>query len=112
MKKWKPVAHRIVVKPDPILEKTASGIIVAQDKRMAMNAQVTGVIKEIGEDAWVAYKTKREFAGLKVGDRVAYAKYAGKWIDDETLALEDSDVVVVEVDDDVDATAPSNSVSK
>jgi len=100
---WKSVAHRITVKPDPIEERTKSGLIIAQDKRMAMNAQVTGVITDIGEDAWAAFKTKREFAGLKVGDRVAYAKYAGKWINDETLVLCDEDIVAKEIPDDLDA---------
>lgn len=101
--KWTAVAHRIIVKPDPIEEKTKGGIIIAQDKRIAMNAQVTGVIKEIGEDAYAAFNPKTVFAGLKVGDRVAYAKYAGKWIDDETLVLVDEDIVAKEVNNDVDA---------
>ncbi len=102
---WEAVSHRIVVKPDPVMEKSQGGIIIAQDKRMAMNAQVTGVIKQIGEDAYAAFKPKSEFAGLKVGDRVAYAKYAGKWIDDETLVLIDEDVVAKEIPDVVDAPA-------
>jgi len=68
-----------------------------------MNAQVTGVITQIGEDAYAAFKPKTEYAGLKVGDRVAYAKYAGKWISDDVLVLCDEDVVAVEVNDDVDA---------
>lgn len=100
---WKAVAHRITVKPDEVEEKTKGGIIIAQDKRMAMNNQVTGVITDIGEDAYAAFKPKREFAGLKVGDRVAYAKYAGKWINNETLVLIDEDIVAVEVKDDLDA---------
>lgn len=103
MKHWKPIAHRILVKPDPVEEKTKSGIVVVTNERMEMNAKVTGVILEIGEDAWAAYKPKTEFAGLKVGDRVAYAKYAGKWLNDDTLALNDDDVVAVEVTRDLDA---------
>lgn len=101
---WKAVSHRIIVKPDEIKEKSQGGIILAQDKRLAMNAQVTGVILHIGEDAWAAFKPKTKFAGLKVGDRVAYARYAGKWLEDETLVLIDEDVVaVVEATNDVDA---------
>lgn len=100
---WKPIAHRIIVRPDPVKETTSGGLILALNKRLEMNAQVTGTILEIGEDAYAAFKPKREFAGLQVGDRVAFAKYAGKWIDDETLVLVDEDIVAKEVPDDVDA---------
>lgn len=100
---WKPVAHRIIVKPDEVEKKTKSGIVLARDERQEKNAQVHGTILSIGEDAWVAFNPKTEFAGLKVGDRVAYARYAGKPLEDGTLALVDEDVVAVEVQDDMDA---------
>lgn len=94
---WKPIGHRILVKPDEVVKKTASGILIASDEKLERNAQVFGTIIEIGEDAWVAYKPKSEFAGLKVGDRVAYAKYAGKWLADNSLVLNDDDIVAKEV---------------
>ena len=103
MKRWKPVSHRIIVRPDPVEKKTKSGLILALDERLERGANVFGTIIAIGEDAWKAFNPTHPFAGLKVGDRVSYPRYAGKWIDDETLVLVDEDIVAKEVDDDVDA---------
>lgn len=103
MSHWEPVAHRIIVKPDPVEKKTKSGLILAVDEKLERGANVFGTITYIGEDAWEAFKTKRKFAGLEVGDRVAYPRYAGKWIDEQTLVLVDEDIVAKEVKDDVDA---------
>jgi len=101
---WQPVSHRIIVKPDPVVETTKGGIILATDKKLEQNAQVFGTIVAIGEDAWKAFNPFRPRAGLEVGDRVAYAKYAGKWISDDVLVLNDEDVVAKEIqDNDVDA---------
>lgn len=97
------VAHRIVVKPDPIetereVKGTQSKLIIVQDEKVTRNSQVTGVIVQIGEDAWKAFKPTTEHAGLKIGDRVYFARYAGKWIidpetNDEYLVLNDEDIV-------------------
>lgn len=97
---WMPVSHRILIKPDPVKEKSKGGIIIATNERLEMNAQQKGVILSIGEDAWSAFNTKRPFAGLQVGDRVAYAKYSGKWLDDGVLAINDEDIVAKEIPDD------------
>lgn len=98
----KAVGFCVIVAPDIVEEKTKSGIYIATDKKMEQNAQVTGIILDIGEDAFAAYKPKTPFAGLKVGDRVWYAKYAGKWIKDkendrEVLIVRDEDIVCKEV---------------
>lgn len=105
MIKQVPVGHRIIVKPDPVKEKTESGLFLAVDKKMELNAQVTGTIVAIGPDAWVAFKPSQPHAGLKVGDRVYYAKYAGKWIENKEtkenlLVLNDEDVVAKDIEDD------------
>ena len=98
----KAVGFCVIVFPDIVEEKTKSGLIMAIDKKMEQNAQVTGIIVDIGEDAFAAFKPKTPFAGLKIGDRVWYAKYAGKWIKDvendrEVLVIRDEDIVVKEV---------------
>ena len=113
------IAFRIVVKPAPIQEKkltfgsdkvpvtkikgrwvTESGVDVTHlvDEQSEQGAAVRGTIVSIGEDAWQAYKPKSEFAGLKVGDDVFYARYAGKVVretddSEELLVLNDEDIV-------------------
>jgi chaperonin GroES len=104
MKHLIPVGHRIIVKPDPVKEKTESGLFLAVDKKMEQNAQVAGTIVSIGPDAWAAFRPSIPFAGLKIGDRVYYAKYAGKWIEnpetkENLLVLNDEDIVAKDWDD-------------
>lgn len=94
----KAIAFRIVVKPDPIEKTSAGGIILAMDERQERAATTRGTIVDIGEDAWSAYRVKSQFAGLKIGDRIYFARYAGKMIketDDgpEFIVLNDEDVV-------------------
>lgn len=98
----KAIAFRIIVKPQEVEKevRTASGIVVASlDSEKDKKAATTrGTIVGIGEDAWAAYKPKTPFAGLKIGDEVFYAKYAGKMIKetddgDEFIVLHDEDIV-------------------
>lgn len=94
----KAVAFRIILKVKEVEEKSKGGIVLAVDKKLERNAFTEGTIVDIGPDAWSAFKTKDEFAGLKVGDKVFYAKYSGKWIVDpetqeEFLVVNDEDIV-------------------
>lgn len=94
----KAVAFRVILKVKEVEEKSAGGIVLAVDKKMERNAHIEGTIVDIGPDAWAAYRPSEPFAGLKVGDRVMYAKYSGKWIQDpqtkeEFLVVNDEDIV-------------------
>lgn len=94
----KAVAFRIILKVKEVAEKTKGGIVLAVDKKLERQAYTQGTIIDIGPDAWAAFNTKEQFAGLKVGDTVMFAKYAGKWIADpdtdvEYLILNDEDIV-------------------
>lgn len=96
----KAVAFRIIVRPDPVVEEKVGSIVIAKlDSNSMLKAATTvGTIVDIGEDAWAAHRPKTQFAGLKVGDRVFYAKYAGKMIQEtkdgeEVLVLIDEDIV-------------------
>jgi co-chaperonin GroES (HSP10) len=95
----KAIAWRVLVKPDPIEEKTSGGIVLALDEKLEKGARMTGVIVDIGDDVFPNSLT--EFAGLKVGDRIYFAKYAGKVVVDkntkeEYIVLNDEDCVVKE----------------
>lgn len=102
---FKAIAHRVIVRPDKIEEKTKSGIVLALDMQLEKGARVSGTVVDIGEDVFAAFKPKTEFAGLKVGDKVWFAKYAGKLLVDpktqeEFVVLIDEDIVVKYVDSD------------
>lgn len=94
----KAIGFRIVVKPKEVEEVTAGGIVLAVDTQLEEQAQVLGTIIDIGEDVAVAFRPATKHWGLKVGDQVYYAKYAGKWIQDpdtkeQVLVLNDEDIV-------------------
>ena len=70
-----PKGHRILIKPDQIETKTASGIIVttaAQEAREAL-AQSYGTVVDMGN---TCYHDQPE-PWCAIGDRVAFAKYSG-----------------------------------
>jgi len=100
---WKGIAFRALVRPDEVEMKTESGIVLAVDEKLEKNAQTTGTIVVLGEDFAAAFKPKTPFWGLKVGDKIHYPKYAGKWVrhsktKEELLAINDEDVIVAEAD--------------
>lgn len=100
----KAIAHRVLLKPDEVKSKTESGIELVFDRKAEMNDQSLGVVIDIGDDVFTAFKPKRQHAGLAVGDKVFYAKRAGKWCQDpitkeEYLMVNDEDIVGKYVED-------------
>lgn len=110
-----PMTYRILVKPDdldadPVFANAArAGIVMpdSEDREIRKMAMDTGVVVAIGPTAFAAYARETgvpEYevqdvrnSFLKVGDRVGYAKYAGKLqTDPETqvkyLILADEDI--------------------
>jgi chaperonin GroES len=95
-----PAGHRVLVKPDPIEEKTASGIVVSvgTTKDREQQAQIFGVITAIGPNAWKGFDDGTPWAN--VGDKVAIAKYGGFIIRDpdtreEFRLLNDEDICAI-----------------
>lgn len=69
-----PVGYRVLVKPDPIKETTAGGIIIAETIRDSRHqAQTTGTLVAVGDFAWKEYP----WHWAKPGDRVIFARYGG-----------------------------------
>lgn len=99
----KPAGHRVVVIQDiSETEKKASqiGILIANDERKRESAAVdTGIVESVGPTAFLDFVEK--FGGepwCKVGDRIAFAKFAGKVIgegEDKRVVLNDEDVVAI-----------------
>jgi chaperonin GroES len=89
-----PYLDRVLVKPDPIEDKTEGGIIIApQIAEQHQQAQATGTLISIGPDAFIHSRTEvfdsegrikevrveryKHETCPKPGDRVQFAKYGG-----------------------------------
>ncbi len=69
-----PTGIRVIVRPPKLEEKTSGGIILPEmTQEKEEKAQMTGVVIAIAENAKIA----QEMKGIKVGDTVFFAKYAG-----------------------------------
>jgi co-chaperonin GroES (HSP10) len=93
-----PIGFVAMVEVEEVQEFSKGGIAIITDKVMERNAQTIGKVLAFGEDFAVAYKPKTPRWGLKVGDKVIYAKNAGKWVKDpetdkEYLFVLDQDIV-------------------
>jgi chaperonin GroES len=88
----KPLSDRIVVKPEPAEDKTASGIILpdtAQEKPQIGTVLVVGPGKNSDTGDLVKMS-------LKKGDKVLYGKYSGTEIavdGDDVLIMRESDIL-------------------
>ncbi len=89
--KIQPLADRIVVKPSPAEEKTASGIIIPDT---AKEKPQEGEIIAVGKGR-ITDEGKEIPLELKVGDKILYGKYSGTEITisgEEYLIMKESDV--------------------
>lgn len=110
----KPLLHRVLILPDTVFEDPVfkrakeAGLAFAQGNefQMEQNRMDTGVVLDIGATAFKAYMKEGDLSEVpvKVGDRVSFAKYAGKAItegDTKYIVLNDEDIVAVLGDKDV-----------
>ena len=90
-----PVEYKILIEPEEVEQKSAGGIVLAiattEKEKMA---QVRGRLIAVGGNAFEDWNEPIP----RVGDKVYYAKYAGKWIKDhrdgqEYLVVNDEDIV-------------------
>lgn len=73
---FRAVGHRILLSPDVVEEKTASGIVLPQKAVKAeRDIAVMATVVEIGHDCWSDKST--DFCA--VGDRVLIGQYTGKF---------------------------------
>jgi chaperonin GroES len=90
----KPLADRILVKPSPAEEKTASGIIIpdtAKEKPMQGEVIAVGKGRMTDDGKMIALE-------LKVGDKILYGKYSGTEVTVdgvEYLIMRESDVYAI-----------------
>ena len=74
------LGYRVLIKPDKLEKTTESGIIIKTDENLDKHNMTTGVIVDIGKQAWTDVADKTRWA--EIGMRVLYAKYACTWITD------------------------------
>lgn len=92
-----PFLHRVLVKLKPVEKTTESGIIIPDmTTRKEQAATEEGIIVAVGETFGKDYGAT---VIPKVGDKVYFAKYAGKFIKDEDgtdmVLLNDEDIVAI-----------------
>ena len=80
---FKPLADRVLIKPEPVEEVTEAGIILAQSK--TSQAPTTGVVIAIGLGRWQnAVLITPE---VKPGDKVMFSKFASTELEVEGIEL-------------------------
>ena len=92
--------YRVLVRPEKVKEKTDGGIIIPQEVRDKEQAGATkGEIIDISPLAFKYDDWPSDERIPKVGDNVAFARYAGVSIDDsdgETYRLvNDKDIIAI-----------------
>jgi len=97
------LGNRVIIKPDPIEKVTSGGIVIAQTEnymREERAATSTGVVVGFGEAAWLDPAMGGE-PWVDVGDRVVFARYAGKFVtdpdDDEEYVVINDDAIQARV---------------
>jgi chaperonin GroES len=104
MTQFIPLLHRALVKPKQVETKTASGIILTDSlTRKEQAATEEGEILALGDTFGKDFG-----AGVlpKVGDKIMFAKYAGKFIKDDEgtdlVLLNDDDIICIVKEDSQD----------
>lgn len=94
-----PLDMRVLVKPDPVEEKTAGGIILIADAvEKQKYATVKATLVAAGVNAWAEACVHPAFVAPVPGDRVLIAKYGG-------VELKGEDGADYRILNDVDVTA-------
>jgi co-chaperonin GroES (HSP10) len=109
-----PTGHKVLVKLDPVEQKSKEGIILYTDSQENMHKVgiQRGLVLANGPSAWKAFREVEEGKEVngrpwaKVGDYVLFAKFAGRFIDDpfqdsedgHFMIMNDEDIIAILVD--------------
>ena len=102
-----PCGHRVIVRQetleeiDPVYSSaTRAGLVLSHDPNVRKQEGVdVGIVAAIGPTAWKDFGDGTPWA--EVGQRVVFAKYAGKKVEDPSdvdkfyVALNDEDIIAV-----------------
>lgn len=109
-----PVGHRVIVKPDPVEVKSKGGIVIAyKDKQREQASAQKGTVVAVGDMAWknslYGYGIEGWKPWCKVGDRVFFARYAGKTFRDDD---DPEDIFTVMNDEDIQCVIVEETVTR
>lgn len=99
--KFEVLGHRVLIDPEVPKKEIDKGAlagfeIVGDGIEREKAATTVGRIISIGKNAWKAFDDGEPWA--KVGDKVYFAKYGGKWVKDEDgkeyVCVNDEDVQI------------------
>lgn len=111
--KVKSVGHRVIVQPDKVEKVTKGGIILEVNEKREQASAQKGTVVDVGDMAWknVAYGWGIEGwkPWCKPGDRVFFARYAGKQFRDEDHP---DDYYVILNDEDIQCLITEESVTR
>lgn len=106
------IIHRVVIKPDSLedsdpmyasAKKAGIHIPDLEESKRERAGVDRGVVVQVGPTAFDAFNGT---GAIKVGDYVAYARYAGKWVKDfdgvEYILVNDEDVICKLIKETVD----------
>ena len=99
-----PVGSFVIVRPKDLEKKSKGGIIIARaDEERARGALTEGIVVAIGP---LAFKDEMNPGGeewYKVGDRVIFVKYGGKFIsyDDELYIVFRYEDIMCKLEEDI-----------
>jgi chaperonin GroES len=92
--KLKPLADRVIIKPQPAEERTKGGIIVPDT---AKEKPVIGEVVAVGPGK-IADDGKKITMEVKAGDKVLYGKYSGTEVTvegEEYLIMREADIFAI-----------------
>lgn len=94
---FEPTGYYVLVKPKDVETKTAGGIVLVDDTVESDKVHtVEGTLVAVGPTAWKGFDNGEAWA--KVGDKVVYAKFAGKRLydhhtDQTFILMNDNDII-------------------
>lgn len=97
-----PVEYNVIVRPDPVEEKTAGGLYLPDDHRdREKHATTRGMIVAMSAMAYSRTPSGDEWTGAKPqpGSRVMFGKYSGRTFDGvdgvQYRVMKDEDVIAI-----------------
>ena len=99
-----PAGHRLLVAPDKVEDKDGSIFLSPLTMERRKSEKIFGTVLKVGRTAFRAFDDGEPWC--KVGDHVAFAKFAGAVVEDpetkeQFRLLQDEDIILVHTKEEV-----------